>query len=670
MGFAIKYTSNLFFILLFASFLFGAGVFGGVNSIKLLIFIVIQFLGILVPGLLIVNKVGINLKNSVSRVFSGYAIGYAFITIVYAVMLFINIHHASPYVLCFICALSLVAIARERIFIKPLLEKTEDNGFLMFVFILLCFIGLLVYQIPFRSALQIGYQDMYFDSTYWFKNCVASTIGYPLPELSVSGNNLYWHLFSCFNIALFHFSTGIEIYDFCFCLSYVWEIFLLLGGVYILCNEYLNKKKYVYICIIMLLFCSGIDIITCVYYIEHLYGTTLGVVDGLALSLFAFVFLFKSRKEGKFNIKLLIIAIFLYVAAVGSKVPNGIMVLIGAGAWLLYDIIKERKLNWSLVTIVVIYAFLFLIISKVFVVDGNALVSETSSHRLTLNFSTIIRPSVFHKLYEILAGIGMGKYLPVLVLVIPYMLCTNIIGPFIFIVLIFVFCNRNNIKYKDFDELKVSLLLISLSGLTIFLCMNHPGFSQVYFLFAIFPFVTLLTFLIIEKYGDKYFEKYKKIVYGLMFLSIMYNVATARSQFMLNGKYCVNQNQVSDNGTSVSRNEILGLKWARENLPKDAILVTNKVLAPELGRNSFITSAYSERQVYFEGYVSTNLPNNHITSDRLGLIQSYYGGNMDAKRSLINEGVDYAVVFKNISDFDTTRETVLYENNEMKIIKL
>ena len=250
------------------------------------------------------------------------------------------------------------------------------------------------------------------------------------------------------------------------------------------------------------------------------------------------------------------------------------------------------------------------------------------------------------------------------------MLCSYMIGTFIFIVVIFVFWNRNNIKYKDFDELKVSLLLISLSGLTIFLCMNHPGFSQVYFLFAIFPFVTLLTFLIIEKYGDKYFEKYKKIVYGLMFLSIMYNVATARSQFMLNGKYCVNQNQVSDNGTSVSRNEILGLKWARENLPKDAILVTNKVLAPELGRNSFITSAYSERQVYFEGYVSTNLPNNHITSDRLGLIQSYYGGNMDAKRSLINEGVDYAVVFKNISDFDTTRETVLYENNEMKIIKL
>ena len=63
MGFAIKYTSNLFFILLFASFLFGAGVFGGVNSIKLLIFIVIQFLGILVPGLLIVNKVGINPKK-------------------------------------------------------------------------------------------------------------------------------------------------------------------------------------------------------------------------------------------------------------------------------------------------------------------------------------------------------------------------------------------------------------------------------------------------------------------------------------------------------------------------------------------------------------------------------------------------------------------------------
>ena len=87
-------------------------------------------------------------------------------------------------------------------------------------------LGFVVFQFTAQSAEVIGYQNMGNDPNYWFKNCVAATKGYPIPELSVNGLHLFWHMFSCFAVAIMHFCTGIEIYDICYSLSYIWDTFL------------------------------------------------------------------------------------------------------------------------------------------------------------------------------------------------------------------------------------------------------------------------------------------------------------------------------------------------------------------------------------------------------------------------------------------------------------
>lgn len=662
--------SNLIIIVPFLIALFAAGIYAGVSGLHLLLFMAIQVLGLLIPGILIVNCSGVVFKNSVSKVFAGYTVGYALVTTVYAFMLLLNIHKVCPYVLYAICLFSLLLILYKRKTFSDLFGRTNDNKILLIFFLIVLFIGFLVYQYPFRSALQIGFQDMYSDSTYWFKNCVASTKGYPLPELSVQGNNLYWHLFSCFNIAMLHFSTGIEIYDLCFSLSYVCKSFVLVGCAYVFINELISNKKLVWTGLAVLLFCSSVEPATWVYFLEHLYATTLGVADGLSLSLLAIVMSFKGLDQKRINYKIIIVTTLLFIASVGSKVPNGFMVLVCLGYFVLYDIVKYRRLKLSYCVVTVLFAVLFLIINKVYVIDGNALVSETSSHKLTLNFSTAITPTIFHFIYKLMIRIGLGNIIPTILLIVPYIITTSPIMLFFAWAVILIIKRRKELLKLETDGILFSLFATTLTGLVIFLSLGHPGFSQVYFLFGIFPITLLVSLIVIENYSVKLFFAYRKYIYGIMVLSIFCNIAIAKWTFMLNDKFFVKEERTSNSGTSISREEIVGLRWIRDNLEEEAVLVTNKVLEPNSGKHSFVTSAYSERQVYLEGYMATNLPNNHIVNDRLSEIKKYLKGDEEARESLINAGVKYVVLYKNITNEEIDKFNVLYENKDIAICKI
>ena len=79
-----------------------------------------------------------------------------------------------------------------------------------------------------------------------------------------------------------------------------------------------------------------------------------------------------------------------------------------------------------------------------------------------------------------------------------------------------------------------------------------------------------------------------------------------------------------------------------------------------------VTSAYSEHQVYLEGYVATNLSNDHIVSDRINEIKMYFAGDETAKVSLIKAGVS-VVVYRNITNDIIPKEKILYKNNDIII---
>lgn len=671
MSFLQKAVSVQFVFITFLVLLFVSGMYAGIDVFHNLLFSFVQIFGVLMPGCFILHFTKAKLDNSLSLLFSSYAIGYSLLAVIYALMIYSNFHTYSKYALYVICIVSFFLSIKNKSVVKSLFARTDDDKFVLIIFLLTILIGFIVYQYPYRSPLQTGYQDMFFDNLYWVKNCISSTRGYPLPELSVLGNNLYWHLFSCFNIALYHLSTGIEIYDLCFSLSYIWQFYLLVGCAYVMFSYFIKNKKYLKLSIVILLFCSSIEPYTQVYYLSHLYGTKLAVNDGMALSMLAFTFFVMAIKDNLNNIPLALVTMLLYVGAIGFKVPNGLTVLIGVWAYLFYDFIIYKKINLKMLSFCILCVIFFLVVNNIFVIDGNALVSQSSSHKLTLDFSTTLRSEYMQILYNKIISLRIGTYIAFPLVSIFYILFVHPIMLLFWAILfslIFIKCKDK--QYYNNIGMEFSLFGITIFGCIVFLAVGHPGFSQSYFLFAIYPFALLFSLVIAEKYLFRYYKTIKRFLFVLILFSVGVNLLYAKRTFSIENKYSFNKIDASKTGTSVSKEEVVGLRWIRNNTPIDAILATNKVIEPESGKKSFVTSVYSERQVYLEGYVSTNLPNDYIVDERMTLLKNYFNGDRQARKTLIEEGVDYVVVYKNISDAHIEKSNILYENKDIIIAKI
>lgn len=650
-------------LILLLAFLF-AGLFGRIDILPLLCLIILQTTFIFLPGYLLHRKLNIKYKDNISTLFVSYALGFAMSVVLYAVLLLLNVQSLIAYF-----AYSISAITVITYFVKGYYKEKSlsSSSFAMnaFLLVIMLVLGFVVFQFTDQSAEVIGYQNMGNDPNYWFKNCVAATKGYPIPELSVNGLHLFWHMFSCFAVAIMHFCTGIEIYDICYSLSYIWDTFLFLGGTFVLANELLDNKKFVgYACVILLL-CSCFEPLTLMYYTEHMYGCKLGCTVGQAMSLFAVLFL--SRLYNNRNFSNYLIALLFFTCSLGAKSSNGSVVLCMAGIFLLIHFVKKHSIGKT-VALGLLYLAIFVLVSKIFLIDGNALTSESSSHKMVLSLVTAVRNPIGHKVFVLLSGI-VGQYIAYAIAFCVFCVAMHYIIVPLGLYAIFVAYK----KKVSLQPLDVSLLCGALAGFGLFLFMNHPGLSQMYFAFAALPFALLFSFRIFERTVVVNNKRFWNCIKGVIAFSLITTVILLPKTYGTHGTYRSNHDIVcSDDGFGITKSEIEGLRWVRDNLPEDIVVVTNKIIQGDeyTSGRSFITSAYSERQTYMEGWGSTNLPSKEFATDRLKRTQDFFHGNIEAKNQLLNEGVTYAVLFKGMSAPDDNLGTCVFENNSMIIYKL
>ena len=661
--------------ILLALFLVGllvAGLFAGVDILRLSLFLCINITAIILPGFLLLKCSSFHFKNYTTQLFVSYGVGYVLMALMYAILVYFNLHHLSPYVLYAISVVSMLALLNQKLrndLLLTLSEKNDDNRFLLALMVLLFVFCFMVFQFPLRFVGNTGYLDMHFDNTYWFKNCIAATKGYPFPELSIYGVTLSWHMFSCFEIALFHFSTGIEIYDFCFSLSYVWHVFMMVGSAYALSKKILINRNYVFTSMVLILLCSSAEPYTIVYYLDHLWGCSMGTSDAIAVSMFAMLLLLECINHQKINWQFVPLTILMMIAATGYKSANGAILLVGVTCALGYLCIKNRKMLFSSLLFLLMAVILFVVLCKTFIIAEGALTSSTSNHRLALNFMTVLRPDINTDIVSSLEDVGVRPLITVIFLAIPYLLCVHPAMPLFAVTIVALIFRKKRVWRLDYDKLSacIPFLAMSVAGILVFLSFNHPGFAQCYFLFSGIPFEVLFSFAIIEQYFAHSYQKHRFWLYCILLISFVATIACAKEVYTLDGKYFPNPRRISLEGTSLTAEEIKGLRWARENLPQDAVLLTNKVLAPVRGERSFITSTYTERHVYIEGYISANLPNDHIVADRLSLTKRYFGSDVSAKDELRREGVTHVVVYKSLSNMECKGDQLLYKNEEIEI---
>lgn len=655
-------------ILLFVLASIIAGIVGHISTWGMLKYLYITLSAVFLPGWLLQQHIKISLKDGLSIIFMSFALGVALSMLIYACLLFCNIQKHTAYVFYGISILSIVFFVFFQVkketctFLIP--TNTKDiikvSVLLSIVFVL----AFILFQMSQRSALYVGYQNLFHDSSYWFKNCVASTQGYPLPELSVYGVHLFWHLFSCFYVAMLHFCTGIELYELCFSLSYLWNAFLMVGAVYVVLNETLENKRLVYFGCTILLFVTGFEKQLCWSYIEHMYQCKLGMVEGFALSLYSYTLFVKTIKSKHILSKEFVLALIFFAAATGTKVPYACILLIGIGFIYLCSFNKQNW--WKIIIAAGCFLCIFALVAKTFIIDGNALVSDTSNHKLSLSLqgSALLIPKM-DAIYTYLSQF-IGNICAWIIVTGAYILGTNyvVMGLFFFTLAIALLKK----KYKDIQL--IALFLMILSGWILGIFLKHPGRSQIYFTFVTIPYATLFALIVYENCEFRLKKISLQSFNALIIFSFAMTILFAPQMFIGGGTWKVNKYPTSMDGNDVTRDEIIAMQWVRDRLPKDIVLVTNKVLAPE-GSRSFVTSAYTERQIYIEGYKFSNLPYAEIVDERLELLSAFFYGEEWAKNKLITEeGVSHVALYKAFKEPQDYLGNVLYENSAMVIYEL
>ena len=109
----------------------------------------------------------------------------------------------------------------------------------------------------------------------------------------------------------------------------------------------------------------------------------------------------------------------------------------------------------------------------------------------------------------------------------------------------------------------------------------------------------------------------------------------------------------------------------RDNTDENAVLLSNKIKAKEFGRRSYVVSAFTERQLFLEGYEYSVSPSDPIIADRRAHILNMFENNKDESAYFKKKGVTHLVLFKNLMDKDTKiYGNVIYENSAVVVTKL
>jgi len=479
-------------MLMFSVVALAFGFYGHIQCYRLLLFILAQIFGVLMPGLCALKLTGVTFKDKLSLFFTSYATGYCISLIIYAILLVFNILSLYNILFILIGLASLLHLILEVDFenISDRLELKNYIPILSILFVVLC-IGFIFGPFFNRSAEIVGVQSLYMDSMYWFKQCVSCTMGYPIADLSYAGASTYWHMFMCFEVASMHIVTGVEIFDLCFVLSHVWQIFLIFGATYVVLNELISNKYLVYIGCVLALLCTGYESNTFVCYLGHLFSARIGCAEGYALTIYAILFLIRQNDWKTYWLSLL-----FFVCALGTKAPYGAIIIVFLCVILLMNLLQKRIQFWHAFGEALPFLCLFVLIMKLFVI-GDTIGAAQSNQHMYLSLETITRTPLGNKVLMYLTPY-MGHVFSYICAVFIYLICANFVVVPLFIISILLIGN-----VREHWNVVVGLLVTSVVSVLIFLFLNHKGFSQVYFMFIAIPLMILFSFMVIDQIQER-----------------------------------------------------------------------------------------------------------------------------------------------------------------------
>lgn len=638
---------------------------GRVSFLDYLFFVATQIFLVFCPGAMLYRVFGFKSNNQTEYLFSSYLLGYGLSITLYIGCLLLKCQELVLYPSVMLSGVSLFFLIRTGDYKRVQCDDKTSIIFNVVVISLAYGIGLITYTCNNLSPAITGYTLQNQDYLFWMRNCVACTIDFPVHDMSVMGNNLYYHYFSSMHIAYLHYVSNIEIFDLCFVYTSLIITILVFGGTYLLVNVIIKDTWLSKLAMVMLLFTTCIENVTYLYYTNHIYVGSFGLAEGLGMSLFALSLAIRLLTNFETNnFKLLLAFLFVLAVATGLKAPLALVVLGGFGITCFCMLFQVQQ-RYNAIIIGVASLLVFVGVYYCFIMNHDN--SLDSSNRLP-EFSfvaTILRSPFENKLFSLFNGIVHSEILSSIIVFIVYVVLV------LFLPLTILFLTKKE-RWKNIKPISIIFLLsVGLIGFVLTTFFSHDGMSQMYYWFIGYPAIIVGLSSVMGEvqslHGKAKYLMLSAIGFGLVGLLSTIYIPTKNG---LRNLLLPSSTAGDINGFSQTADELAAMRWLRDNTGPSSIVVSNKVLAEVGGHRSFILSAFSERQAYLEGYDYSTV-NDNMCKHRLGLIKSLYSGEKDSISLIKSEGVDYVVLFKNIGNSALSIDNcVVFENDAVKIYKL
>lgn len=634
-------------------------------------FLLVEYAFVFLPGYSIISWLGVGFENKLIRSFISYALGYSLSIIIYLVMLLTASHFYILYVYLLLFILSCVyLIRRDSLFSDEAIGRVE-NKILSLILLVSLVLGCLFFQCNnINPALMDGNWYVYQDLLYWCRNSVAATKCYPLPDLSVFGHSFYYHYFSSIEMAFLKYTTGIEMYDLCFTYSYLITIFLTVSGLYTISKYVIQDPKLLFLPTLFVLFTTSFDYYNHIYFNDHILMASFGFAEGMALFCFSLYCYFRTLRTSESRMKFLLMAMLMLFATTGLKGPLAAILLVGFAVGSVILLFKRKNYVFGIFSGLGLFLS-FLIPFILFVVDLNHKAEPGSTGEMALSLvNTVFHSNYFERGYDYLIVHGVPTFLSYAFILILYLLSA-------FIFPLAVFCLVQ--KKIEFSDTFVVILSMMITGVFLGMFLSNVGFSQVYFLYSSILCLFILSFISKNVVSSRRYKCLIAIfVFGFLFFSYQDSITAYRGGLSLlrSTEYgrdllCkLNKIEaVPETGLTINKGEMEGLRWVRDNLPNNCVLLSNKIFS-ETGDRSFWTSCLSERQVFLESYAFSNVDTIEI-SKNIKFLKSFYQGDIDARNKVLKLGATHAVIYKNILPHHIPIGCkILYENKEVAIAKI
>lgn len=610
-----------------------------------------QLFGVFLPGLALYTALSPAQQNILGALFLSYAFGYAGNILSYFLLVPFKLQAAVPFFVIVIAVLSLWWLWRQhrRFSLDPLKRIDFIYVFLFLLYLCLRIIVAAGTVAPPSAATALGFSQ---DYLFWLENAAALARQFPPTEARVAIAEIYYyHYFSSIQLAFSGLATGVDLYTLGGILFPLTQSLLFFGSFYILLRGTLKSHVLSLFGLMVIFFCTGLEMILITTYTAHTWTNPFGFDIGLSFGALFLHCLFLQYKKDRFSLRIFVVTVLFLAVTTGAKSPIAAVLLIAAGIICLSWLLKKQYRHAFSYGLALLAVFLVISIGCVGMLN-----SSSADPNLTKfgSFSTtrfIDESPVVQEMKDVLSPLPLllqGIILVGTSLLFSQPLSFGLYG----MGALSILTNRRIRTAPCF-----ALLFSGFWGAVLGIFNVQPGHSQMYFLMAAFILCLFLGLIWLDTVSSDWSVSGKRMAIiicgGLLLIqgNLMlfqgytnYSKAGLIVPLRVGSEVLFSSEPPQHIGgfSEIATADIEAMAWIRDNTPKDSVLLSDFSVIAEAPL-FMAYGAFSERQMYLEGDGFLRTKYVEERAHMRTVIQDVFQNSKEALRTAAQEGVDYIV---------------------------